>query len=99
MFRCKLLKILIQYTAFCAFDRFIVGGCKSKPCLILILCIAECVLKASVFLTANFDDEYMYWGWSGRIFNFLNIGQQESLYTAFIIILLIIFCISKIGSL
>jgi hypothetical protein len=84
MFSSKLLKILIQYTAFCAFDRFIVGGCKSKPCLILILYIAEFYLKASLFLTTNFEDEYMYWEWSGRIFNFLNIGQQESLYTAFI---------------
>ena len=78
------------------FDRFIVGGCKSKPCLILILCIAEIGLKASVFFIANIDNENMYWEWSGRIFNFLNIGWQESLYTAFITILIILFRILKI---
>jgi hypothetical protein len=93
MFSSKLLKILIQYTAFCAFDRFIVGGCKSKPCLILILCIAEFNLKASVFFTANFDNENTYWEWSGRIFNYLNSRQQEPLYAAFIIIPI---CILKI---
>jgi len=63
MFSGKLLKILIPqyYTPFCAFDRFIVGGCKSKPCLVLILCIAEFDLKASLFFTANVDNENMYW--------------------------------------
>ena len=57
------LKILIlkYYTAFCAFARFVVGGCKSKPGLVLILCIAEFDLKASVFWTMNVDTEDMHW--------------------------------------
>ena len=56
----KLLKVLIN-TAFCAFVRFIVGGCKSKLCLILIMCTAEFDLKASTFLTTNVNNENMYW--------------------------------------
>jgi len=55
----KLLKVLIN-TAFCAFVRFVVGGCKSKRCLVLILCTAEFNLKASTFLTTNVNNENMY---------------------------------------
>jgi len=64
MFSGKLLKILISeyYTPFCAFVRFVVGRCKSRPCLVLILCIAELNLKAYVFLTTNVDNENLYWG-------------------------------------
>jgi len=48
-------------------------------------------VKASVFLTTNVDNENMCWEWSGRIFNYLNSGQQVSLHRAFIIILIILF--------
>ena len=41
--------------------RFIVEECKSKPCLVLILCIVELYLKTPVFLTANVDNDNMYW--------------------------------------
>jgi len=78
------------------FDRFIVAGRKSKPCLVFILCIAEFDLEASVFLIASVDSENMYWKQSGGILNSLNSGHKETLYTAFIIILIILFCISKI---
>jgi hypothetical protein len=55
MFSGKLLKILIPeyYTPFCAFVRFVVGRCKSRPCLVLILCIAELNLKVSVLKWKN----------------------------------------------
>ena len=59
MFSGKLLKVLIN-TAFCVFVRF-VGGCKSKLCLLLILCIAEFDLKSPTFLTTNVNNENMYW--------------------------------------
>jgi len=36
---------------------FVLRGCKSKPCLVLILCIAEFDLKASLFLPTNVDNE------------------------------------------
>ena len=64
MFSGKLLKILIPeyYTPFCAFVRFVKCRCKSKPCLVLILCTAEFNLKASLFLTSNVDNENMHWG-------------------------------------
>jgi len=64
MFSGKLLKMLIweYYTPFCAFVRFVIGRCKSRPCLVLILCTAEFDLKASVFLTTNVDNENVYWG-------------------------------------
>ena len=63
MLSVKLLKILIPQscTAFCAFDKFIVEGRKSKPCLVFILCIPEFYLEASVFLTVNVDSDNMYW--------------------------------------
>ena len=63
MFNGKFLKILIPklYTLFFVFDKFIVAGRKSKPCLVFILCIAEFYLEASVFLTVNVDSEIMYW--------------------------------------
>jgi len=35
----------------------------------------------------------MYWSWRGRIFNFLNKSQQESLLAGFVIILIILFWI------
>ena len=60
MLRGKLLKVLIN-TTFCAFVRFVVGGCKSKLCLVLVLCIGEFDLKASAFLTINVNNENMYW--------------------------------------
>jgi preprotein translocase subunit SecY len=60
------------------------------------MCIADFCLKATLFLTTDVDNENMYWKWSGRIFNHLNSGQQVSVYTAFIIILIILFCILKI---
>jgi len=47
-----------------------------------MLCTAEFDLKISLFLTTNVDNENVYWGSSGRIFNFLNSRQQESLYPA-----------------
>jgi hypothetical protein len=56
MFSGKLLKILISFSAFV---RFVVGGCKSKPCLIFILCVAEFDVKASTFLTTNVDNDYV----------------------------------------
>jgi len=77
------------------FDKFIVAGRKSKPCLVFILCIAEFYLEATVFLTINIDSENMYWEYSGGIFNYVNSGQQVSIYTAFIIILIILFGTSK----
>ena len=57
MFSGKLLKNF----NFCAFVRFVVGGCKSKPCLVLVLFIAEFNLKVSMFLTTNTDNKSMYW--------------------------------------
>jgi hypothetical protein len=63
------------------FDRFTVGGCNSNRCLVLILCIVEFCLKASVFLTANVDNANMYWEWSGRMFNYLNTGWKVSIYS------------------
>jgi len=56
----KLLYVLIN-TTFCAFVRFVVGGCKSKLCLVLVLCIGEFNLKASTFVTKNVNNENMYW--------------------------------------
>jgi len=47
--------------AFCPCVRFVVGGCKSKPGLELILYIAEVHLKASVFLTTNVGNENIHW--------------------------------------
>jgi hypothetical protein len=40
--------------------QIIVGECESKPCLVLILWIAETYYKVSVFFTANVDSEIMY---------------------------------------
>jgi hypothetical protein len=65
---------------------------------ILIQCIAEFDLKASVFFTANIDNENMYWECSRRIFNYLNSGQQVSVYRAFIVIIIIIIIISSSSS-
>jgi len=36
---------------------FVVGGFKSKPCVVLIPCIADFGLKASLFLPTNVDNE------------------------------------------
>jgi len=35
----------------------------------------------------------MYWDWRGRIFNFLNKSQQETLLPEFVVILIILFWI------
>jgi len=63
MFSGKYLNMLLleYYTAFCAFFRFVIGRCKSRPCLVLILCTAEFDLKTSLFLTRNVDNENVYW--------------------------------------
>ena len=47
--------------AFCPCVIFVVGGCKLKPGLELILYIAEVHLKASVFLTTNVGNENIHW--------------------------------------
>jgi hypothetical protein len=46
---------------FCAFVRFVIGGCKSSINSVLILYIAEFDLKSSMFLTTNVGNENMYW--------------------------------------
>jgi hypothetical protein len=62
----------------------------------LLECTSELDINISVFLTIKSNNENMYCEWSGAIFNFLNISRQHSVFPAFIIILIIPFCILKI---
>jgi PhoPQ-activated pathogenicity-related protein len=52
--------------------------------------------KKSLFLTTNINKENMYWDWNGRIDNFLNKFQQETLLPELVIIHIILFWILNI---
>jgi hypothetical protein len=63
---------------------------------VLILWISEFDSYKSLFSATNNKREKIYCNFNGKIFRFLNNWWQESLFLAFIIILMILFWILKI---
>ena len=55
-------------------------------------CTTELDLNIFVFLTTKSNKESMYCECRGRMFNFFNNSQKESLFPAFIVILITVFC-------
>ena len=98
LYKGKQLKTLIPEwsTPFCT--QFICAVCKYRceQCLVLIECTIELNLNMFIFLTTKSDKESIYCERKGRIFNFLNCSQQDSLCLAFNIILITLFCNLKI---
>jgi len=94
----RLLKTLIpkQKGPFWNVFKFTVGICKSELSLVMLLWISEFYLYKSQFLPMNNKREKVYCDFNGRVFSFLNNWQQEFLFLAFIITLIILFGILKI---
>jgi len=54
-------------------------------------CTSELDINSSIFLTTDNNDDNMYCECSGRMFNFLNNSQHDTLLPEFIIILIALF--------
>ena len=74
--------------------KFAVGVCNSEWNLVLILWIYEFDSYESLFLAT--EREKIVCDFHGRIFRFFNNWRQESLFLAFIIILIFLFWVLKI---
>jgi len=57
-----------------------------------MVCTSEFVINTSIFLTVNNNNDNMYGEYSGRMINFLNNSRHDTLLSAFIIILITLFC-------